>query len=324
MPVAKLGSDQMKSSTFCNMSASLDANSGGVSTAAMPVRRETGGSLGTADRATEVPILELRHLYKVFSPHRGRVDEAIAMARTGMPKDEILHQTGCNVAVRDVSLSIREGEIFVIMGLSGSGKSTLVRHFNRLIEPNCGELLFRGTDVLRLGSRALREMRRRHIGMVFQSFALLPHKTVLENVVFGRWIRGDAKTESENVARDWINGRLGLKGYERKYPDELSGGMRQRVGLARALVSEPDVLLMDEAFSALDPLIRSEMQDILLEMQAELKRTIVFITHDLDEAMKIGSRIAIMKDGVVIQVGTPDEIRSAPANDYVRRFVEAS
>nr|WP_175800197.1 betaine/proline/choline family ABC transporter ATP-binding protein [Burkholderia anthina] len=314
----------MKSSTLRNTRTSLDDDSAGVSHGQTVARRESGTASGAAGRTTDVPILELRHLYKVFSPHRGRVDEAIAMARTGMPKDDILQQTGCNVAVRDVSLSIREGEIFVIMGLSGSGKSTLVRHFNRLIEPNSGELLFRGTDVLRLGSRALREMRRRHIGMVFQSFALLPHKTVLENVVFGRWIRGDAKAESDNVARDWINGRLGLKGYERKYPDELSGGMRQRVGLARALVSEPDVLLMDEAFSALDPLIRSEMQDILLEMQAELKRTIVFITHDLDEAMKIGSRIAIMKDGVVIQVGTPDEIRSAPANDYVRRFVEAS
>ncbi|WP_396333228.1 glycine betaine/L-proline ABC transporter ATP-binding protein [Burkholderia anthina] len=314
----------MKSSTLRNTRTSLDDDSAGVSHGQTVVRRESGTASGAASRTTDVPILELRHLYKVFSPHRGRVDEAIAMARTGMPKDDILQQTGCNVAVRDVSLSIREGEIFVIMGLSGSGKSTLVRHFNRLIEPNSGELLFRGTDVLRLGSRALREMRRRHIGMVFQSFALLPHKTVLENVVFGRWIRGDAKAESDNVARDWINGRLGLKGYERKYPDELSGGMRQRVGLARALVSEPDVLLMDEAFSALDPLIRSEMQDILLEMQAELRRTIVFITHDLDEAMKIGSRIAIMKDGVVIQVGTPDEIRRAPANDYVRRFVEAS
>ncbi|RQZ08717.1 ATP-binding cassette domain-containing protein [Burkholderia sp. Bp9031] len=314
----------MKPSTLCNTGTSLDAESGGVSTGLRSKRHEPETSPVTVGGAADVPILELRHLYKVFSPHRRRVDEALAMARTGMPKDDILHQTGCNVAVRDVSLSIREGEIFVIMGLSGSGKSTLVRHFNRLIEPNSGELLFRGTDVLRLGSRALREMRRHHIGMVFQSFALLPHKTVLENVVFGRWIRGDAKAESDNVARDWINGRLGLKGYERKYPDELSGGMRQRVGLARALVSEPDVLLMDEAFSALDPLIRSEMQDILLEMQAELKRTIVFITHDLDEAMKIGSRIAIMKDGVVIQVGTPDEIRSAPANDYVRRFVEAS
>ena len=314
----------MKSSTLRNTRTSLDDDSAGLSHGHPVARREPGAAPGAAGRATGVPILELRHLYKVFSPHRGRVDEAIAMARTGMPKDDILQQTGCNVAVRDVSLSIREGEIFVIMGLSGSGKSTLVRHFNRLIEPNSGELLFRGTDVLRLGARALREMRRRHIGMVFQSFALLPHKTVLENVVFGRWIRGDAKAESDTVARDWINGRLGLKGYERKYPDELSGGMRQRVGLARALVSEPDVLLMDEAFSALDPLIRSEMQDILLEMQAELKRTIVFITHDLDEAMKIGSRIAIMKDGVVIQVGTPDEIRRAPANDYVRRFVEAS
>ncbi|RQZ80737.1 ATP-binding cassette domain-containing protein [Burkholderia cenocepacia] len=314
----------MNHSTLSNTGTSVDAESSRVSTGVHADRREPEAARGAAGRATDVPILELRRLYKVFSPHRGRIDDAIAMARSGMPKDEILQQTGCNVAVRDVSLSIREGEIFVIMGLSGSGKSTLVRHFNRLIEPNAGELLFRGTDVLQLGSRALREMRRHHIGMVFQSFALLPHKTVLENVVFGRWIRGDAKVESDNVARDWINGRLGLKGYERKYPDELSGGMRQRVGLARALVSEPDVLLMDEAFSALDPLIRCEMQDILLEMQAELKRTIVFITHDLDEAMKIGSRIAIMKDGVVIQVGTPDEIRSAPANDYVRRFVEAS
>ncbi|REE07551.1 glycine betaine/proline transport system ATP-binding protein [Paraburkholderia sp. BL27I4N3] len=309
--------------TLCNMSSSLEADSRSASDGQTDVRVETDGSRSAADNGAGVPILELRHLYKVFSPHRGRIEEAIALARAGMPKDEILHQTGSNVAVRDVSLSIREGEIFVIMGLSGSGKSTLVRHFNRLIEPDSGELLFRGTDVLRLGSRALREMRRYHIGMVFQSFALLPHKTVLENVVFGRWIRGDAKVESDSVAREWINGRLGLKGYERRYPDELSGGMRQRVGLARALVSEPDVLLMDEAFSALDPLIRGEMQDILLEMQADLRRTIVFITHDLDEAMKIGSRIAIMKDGVVIQTGTPEEICNAPANDYVRRFVEA-
>ncbi|SIT37538.1 Histidine ABC transporter, ATP-binding protein [Paraburkholderia ribeironis] len=278
---------------------------------------------GAGSAAPGAPILELRHLYKVFGGHRRQVESALSLAKQGVTKDDILQRTGCNVAVRDVSLSIREGEIFVIMGLSGSGKSTLVRHFNRLIEPNSGELLFRGTDVLRLGSRALRDMRRNHIGMVFQSFALLPHKTVLENVVFGRWVRGDPKAESDRVAREWINGRLGLKGYEQRYPDELSGGMRQRVGLARALVSDPDVLLMDEAFSALDPLIRGEMQDILLEMQAVLRRTIVFITHDLDEAMKIGSRIAIMKDGAVIQIGTPDEIRRAPANDYVRRFVDA-
>ncbi|TDN62281.1 betaine/proline/choline family ABC transporter ATP-binding protein [Paraburkholderia sp. BL10I2N1] len=313
----------MTSSTLCKMNPPLEAEAGIASRTDAAVLVETGGSREAAGNVAGVPILELRHLYKVFSPHRGHTAEAIALACAGMSKDEILQQTACNVAVRDVSLSIREGEIFVIMGLSGSGKSTLVRHFNRLIEPDSGELLFRGTDVLRLGARALREMRRNHIGMVFQSFALLPHKTVLENVVFGRWIRGDPKVESENVAREWINGRLGLKGYERKYPDELSGGMRQRVGLARALVSEPDVLLMDEAFSALDPLIRGEMQDILLDMQAQLRRTIVFITHDLDEAMKIGSRIAIMKDGVVIQVGTPEGICNAPANDYVRRFVEA-
>ncbi len=313
----------MTSSTLGKINPSLEAAPDLASRADSAAFVETGGCRAALENEAGVPILELRHLYKVFSPHRRRTSEAIELARAGMPKDEILQRTACNVAVRDVSLSIREGEIFVIMGLSGSGKSTLVRHFNRLIEPDSGELLFRGTDVLRLGSRALREMRRNHIGMVFQSFALLPHKTVLENVVFGRWIRGDPKAESENVAREWINGRLGLNGYERKYPDELSGGMRQRVGLARALVSEPDVLLMDEAFSALDPLIRGEMQDILLEMQAELRRTIVFITHDLDEAMKIGSRIAIMKDGVVIQVGTPEQICNAPANDYVRRFVEA-
>lgn len=269
------------------------------------------------------PILELRNLYKVFGPSRRAIDSALTMARAGVSKDEILRQTGGNVAVRDVSLSIEAGEIFVIMGLSGSGKSTLVRHFNRLIEPNAGQLLFRGVDVLRLSRRELREMRRNHLSMVFQSFALLPHRTVLENVLFGRWIRGDEQSKSEAIAREWINGRLGLEGYEHKYPDELSGGMRQRVGLARALVADPDILLMDEAFSALDPLIRAEMQNILLEMQAALRRTIVFITHDLDEAMKIGSRIAIMKDGVVIQVGTPREILAAPADDYVRRFVEA-
>lgn len=292
------------------------SNAGRPGVAAGALGAEFGDAAGT-------PILELRHLYKVFGPSHKAIEAALAMARAGVPKDEILQRTGGNAAVRDVSLSIREGEIFVIMGLSGSGKSTLVRHFNRLIEPTAGELLFRGVDVLRLPKRELREMRRKKISMVFQSFALLPHRTVLENVVFGCWIRGDAKAQCETLAREWINGRLGLKGYEHKYPDELSGGMRQRVGLARALVAKPEILLMDEAFSALDPLIRAEMQNILLEMQADLRSTIVFITHDLDEAMKIGSRIAIMKDGVVIQIGTPQEILAAPADDYVRRFVEA-
>ncbi|PRX20180.1 glycine betaine/proline transport system ATP-binding protein [Paraburkholderia sp. BL18I3N2] len=290
---------------------------------AVPSAMETTKTAGFAAVAETTALLELRGLYKVFGPHSRQIREALEQARAGISKEQILSATGCNVAVRDVSLSVYPGEIFVIMGLSGSGKSTLVRHFNRLVEPTAGQLLFRGTDVLKLNARQLREMRRFHIGMVFQSFALLPHKTVLENVTFGRWIRGDDAAASREAARAWINGRLGLQGYDDRYPDELSGGMRQRVGLARALVAEPDVLLMDEAFSALDPLIRAEMQDILLEMQADLRRTIVFITHDLDEAMKIGSRIAIMKDGAVIQVGTPEQIRTNPANDYVRRFVDA-
>lgn len=314
----------MTLSTLRVLGASPEAGAGERSTGlADSSIADVRDDIGASASEPGASILELRHMYKVFGGHRRQLETALALAREGETKDKILNRTGCNVAVRDVSLSIRQGEIFVIMGLSGSGKSTLVRHFNRLIEPDSGELLFRGTDVLHLGARALRHMRRYQIGMVFQSFALFPHKTVLENVVFGRWVRGDPKHESDRVARDWINGRLGLKGYEHRYPDELSGGMRQRVGLARALVSEPDVLLMDEAFSALDPLIRGEMQDILLEMQAVMRRTIVFITHDLNEAMKIGSRIAIMKDGEVIQVGTPDEIRLKPENDYVRRFVEA-
>ena len=313
----------MNTSSLRDVARALESDKPALNSGGSPYEGEAAQQ--GADRAwqPDAALLELHGLYKVFGPHSRPIRTALEQARAGQSKEQILAATGCNVAVRDVSLSVYPGEIFVIMGLSGSGKSTLVRHFNRLIEPTAGQLLFRGTDVLQLNARQLREMRRFHIGMVFQSFALLPHKTVLENVTFGRWIRGDDPAESREAASAWINGRLGLKGYDHRYPDELSGGMRQRVGLARALVAEPDVLLMDEAFSALDPLIRAEMQDILLEMQAELHRTIVFITHDLDEAMKIGSRIAIMKDGEVIQVGTPEQIRSAPANDYVRRFVDA-
>ncbi|MFL9863484.1 betaine/proline/choline family ABC transporter ATP-binding protein [Paraburkholderia fungorum] len=264
--------------------------------------------------------LELRNVYKIFGRESWNLREAQAAARQGASREEILERTGCTVAVRDVSLSIQEGEIFVIMGLSGSGKSTLVRHFNRLIEPTSGQLLFRGQDILKLSTREMRSIRRRNIGMVFQSFALMPHKTVMENIIFGRTLRGDPKRESTADAKKWLDGRIGLKGYGDKFPDELSGGMRQRVGLARALVSNPDILLMDEAFSALDPLIRSDLQDLLLEMQTELKKTVIFITHDIDEAMKLGSRIAIMKDGEVVQVGTPEQIRDNPATDYVRRF----
>jgi glycine betaine/proline transport system ATP-binding protein len=266
--------------------------------------------------------LELRHLYKVFGGSAAQAREAVVQAKQGASKDVILRDTSCNVAVRNVSMQIEPGEIFVIMGLSGSGKSTLVRHLNRLIEPTEGSLSLDDVDILAMTRRELRTLRRTRMSMVFQSFALLPHKTVLENVAFGCLLRGDRKNDALAKARAWINGKIGLTGYETQYPDELSGGMRQRVGLARALVSDPDILLMDEAFSALDPLIRWDMQDVLLSMQKELRKTIVFITHDIDEAMRIGNRIAIMKDGALVQIGTPTEICNNPANDYVKRFFE--
>jgi glycine betaine/proline transport system ATP-binding protein len=269
-------------------------------------------------------ILELRNVYKIFGRDDRILWSAHEAAKQGASRQDILERTHCTVAVRDVSLDIHEGEIFVIMGLSGSGKSTLVRHFNRLIEPTSGQLLLHGKDILKLSHAELRSVRRHNIGMVFQSFALLPHKTVMENIIFGRLLRGDKKSASIADADKWLDGRMGLKGYGDKFPDELSGGMRQRVGLARALVSDPDVLLMDEAFSALDPLIRCDLQDLLLEMQSDLKKTIIFITHDIDEAMKLGSRIAIMKDGEVVQVGSPEDIRNRPANEYVRRFFTRS
>lgn len=267
-------------------------------------------------------MLTLENVYKIFGPSHRQIQQALALSNDGAPKAHILQETRCTVAVNDVSLDIRAGEIFVVMGLSGSGKSTLVRHLNRLVDPTCGVIRLNGNDITRLGPAQLRCVRRNEISMVFQTFGLLPHKTVLENVAFGCMIRGDRKEEAFSRAREWINGRIGLEGYESKYPDELSGGMRQRVGLARALLCDPQILLMDEAFSALDPLIRSEMQDILLDMQATLNKTIVFITHDLDEAIKIGSRIALMKDGCLVQVGTPSEIISSPATDYVKRFTD--
>ncbi|MFS2162530.1 betaine/proline/choline family ABC transporter ATP-binding protein [Variovorax sp. Varisp62] len=266
--------------------------------------------------------LQVKNVYKVFGPSTNAIAQALQMARGGESKENVLERTGCTLGVNDVSLDIHAGEIFVIMGLSGSGKSTLVRHLNRLIEPTAGEIWLQGRNIVTLDERELREVRRRQISMVFQSFALLPHKTAVENVEFGLVVRGDDVQQSRAKAEEWINGKMNLKGYGHKYPDELSGGMRQRVGLARALVGETDVVLLDEAFSALDPLIRAEMQDLLIDVQRNLKKTIVFITHDFDEAVKIGSRIAIMRDGAVVQVGTPADILSRPANDYVRRFAE--
>lgn len=262
------------------------------------------------------PILEVKGLYKVFGDEP---NHAFDLLEKGLDKDTIFDKTGLTVGVNDVSLTINEGEIFVIMGLSGSGKSTLVRLLNRLIEPTRGSVLFKSNDIASISEQALREVRRHNISMVFQNFALMPHMTVVENAAFGLELAGIDLEERNRCALSALE-RVGLESHADSFPDELSGGMQQRVGLARALACDPDILLMDEAFSALDPLIRSEMQDELIRLQNDDKRTIVFISHDLDEAMRIGDRIAIMQDGQVVQVGTPDDILNNPANDYVEAF----
>ena len=260
--------------------------------------------------------IEIRNIFKIFGPDP---QTALQMAKAGADKDEILAKTGHTVGLHNVSLSIERGETFVVMGLSGSGKSTLIRHLNRLIDPTSGEVLFVGTDILAMSISELNAFRRKRLGMVFQRFGLLPHRNVINNVAYGLEIQGQDRKTREDAARNWIE-RVGLGGYEDKFPDQLSGGMQQRVGLARALATDPEVLLMDEAFSALDPLIRNDMQDELVKLQGELHKTIVFITHDLDEALKLGDRIAILKDGKLIQTGRPEEIIMHPADDYVRAF----
>jgi glycine betaine/proline transport system ATP-binding protein len=260
--------------------------------------------------------ISLKNVYKIFGE---RPDKAMDMIRAGKTKSEIHAATGCSVGVNNASFDIKAGEIFVIMGLSGSGKSTLLRLLNRLIEPSAGSIEIDGKDITQMSRRELIQVRRRDISMVFQSFALLPNRTVLNNAAFGLEVAGIGEVERKQKALDALKA-VGLDGYADSHPDQLSGGMKQRVGLARALASEPTILLMDEAFSALDPLIRTEMQDELVRLQAEQSRTIVFVSHDLDEAMRIGDRICIMQNGNVIQVGTPDEIVSSPANDYVRSF----
>ncbi|CAI1135143.1 glycine betaine/L-proline ABC transporter ATP-binding protein [Serratia proteamaculans] len=262
--------------------------------------------------------IEIKNVYKIFGH---KTAAALAMSQQGKTKQEVQSATDCVIGVHDLSMSIEAGEIFVIMGLSGSGKSTLVRHFNRLIDPTSGQILVDGEDILRYDEKQLEHFRRHKISMVFQSFGLLPHKTVLDNVAYGLKVRGETKEVYQERALHWIN-TVGLKGYEKSYPHQLSGGMRQRVGLARALATDTDIILLDEAFSALDPLIRAEMQDQLLALQKELHKTLVFITHDLDEAVRIGNRIAILKDGKLIQVGTPQEILNNPADEYVNRFVQ--
>ncbi|SDI27985.1 quaternary amine ABC transporter ATP-binding protein [Paraburkholderia phenazinium] len=264
--------------------------------------------------------IQVKNVYKIFGPASAHA-RVLELLRQGASKADVLAKTGCNVGLNNVNLTIEPGQIFVIMGLSGSGKSTLVRHLNRLVDPSAGEILVDGKDILKLNASGLRELRRYRISMVFQNFGLLPHATVLENAAYALRTRGEAREAAFAAARDWLK-KVGLEGYAEKFPDELSGGMRQRVGLARALAADTDVVLMDEAFSALDPLIRTEMQDQLLELQATLNKTVVFITHDLDEALRLGTQIAILRDGELVQQGSPQEILRNPANDYVRRFVE--
>lgn len=255
---------------------------------------------------------------KIFGKSSGR---AIQMLKDGKTKSEILKATGATVGVKQVSFDVNEGEIFVIMGLSGSGKSTLVRLLNRLIDPTMGQILLDGKDIVQMNKEQLRDVRRKKIGMVFQNFALFPHKTIVENTEYGLEIQGVSKKERNEKAIESLK-LVGLAGYEDQYPKQLSGGMQQRVGLARALANNPDILLMDEAFSALDPLIRKDMQNELLQLHHDMQKTIIFITHDLDEALRIGDRIALMKDGEIVQIGSPEEILMSPSNEYVERFVE--
>ena len=262
--------------------------------------------------------IEIKDLYLIFGHEK---QKALKMLKKDKSKAEILKDTGCTVGVKDANLSINEGEFFVIMGLSGSGKSTLLRCINRLIRPTAGQVLVNGVDISKISEKELLQVRRKELAMVFQNFGLLPHRSVLSNIAFGLELQGVKKGEREKKAMESMK-LVGLKGYENQMVGELSGGMQQRVGLARALANNPEVLLMDEAFSALDPLIRVQMQDELLALQSKMKKTIVFITHDLSEAIKLGDRIAIMKDGEVVQVGTSEEILTEPANDYVARFVE--
>lgn len=262
--------------------------------------------------------IEAENLYKVFD---GKGQKEIELLKDGMSKDDILEKTGATVGINNASFEVEEGEIFVIMGLSGSGKSTLLRCINRLVEPTAGSVKVDGTDVMKLNKEELREFRKEKFGMVFQNFALFPYRTVLENAEFGLEIEGIDKEKRKEKSMEALK-QVGLEGYEDQKPDQLSGGMQQRVGLARALAVDTDILLMDEPFSALDPLIKKDMQDKLLDLYEHIDKTIVFITHDLDEALKLGDRIAIMKDGEIVQIGNHEEILTNAENDYVAEFVQ--
>lgn len=262
--------------------------------------------------------VRVEHLTKIFGK---RQQQALELVKQNKAKNEILEQTGATVGVYDANFEVNEGEIFVIMGLSGSGKSTLVRLINRLIDPSYGDIYIDGEDIAKMSKDELREIRRHKVNMVFQNFGLFPHRTILENTEYGLEVRGVPKEERTQKAEQALE-NSSLLSFKDQYPNQLSGGMQQRVGLARALANDPEILLMDEAFSALDPLIRREMQDELLELQTKVQKTIIFITHDLNEALRIGDRIALMKDGQIMQIGTGEEILTNPANDFVREFVE--
>ncbi len=262
--------------------------------------------------------IEVKNIYKIFGKEPKKWLEPV---KNGMSKQELLEKSGHTLGLKDISLSIEEGSIYVIMGLSGSGKSTLIRHFNRLIDPTDGQILVDGVDVMSLNKRELQAFRRKTMSMVFQRFGLLPHKTVLDNAAYGLITQKVPKKEAHEKARYWLE-QVGLRGFEEQYPNQLSGGMQQRVGLARALATDTDIILMDEAFSALDPLIKREMQNQLIELQDRLNKTIVFITHDLDEALRLGNRIAILKDGALVQEGTPEDILLSPQSSYIENFLQ--
>lgn len=262
--------------------------------------------------------IEVKNIYKIFGKDPKKWLEPV---KNGMSKQELLEKSGHTLGLKNISLSIDEGSIYVIMGLSGSGKSTLIRHFNRLIDPTDGRILVDGVDVMSLNKRELQEFRRKTMSMVFQRFGLLPHKTVLNNAAYGLITQKVPKKEAHEKAKYWLE-QVGLAGFEDQYPNQLSGGMQQRVGLARALATDTEIILMDEAFSALDPLIKREMQNQLLELQDRLNKTIVFITHDLDEALRLGNRIAILKDGALIQEGTPEDILLSPQSSYIENFLQ--
>jgi glycine betaine/proline transport system ATP-binding protein len=278
----------------------------------------TASTTGTTQesKGDATPALHVEGLWKIFGP---RADKIIGTPDADLSRKELQEKTGHVVGIRDVGFDVAPGEVFVVMGLSGSGKSTLVRLLTRLIEPTAGKVELYGDDITGMADSALLDTRRRKVSMVFQHFGLLPHRKVIDNIAFGLEVRGESKRDRRNRAQEMVD-LVGLSGYENNFPDQLSGGMQQRVGLARALAADPEVLMFDEPFSALDPLIRRDMQSEVIRLHEEVGKTMVFITHDLAEALKLGDRILIMRDGEIVQIGTPDEVVAAPADDYVRDF----